>query len=389
MCLGLVLAFTLSVLSGAADAETRFSGYLKNFTVVQEETSNDLIMLDTRYSSQFTGRLMLDGFSESFSWQVHYELASQLNSSLQPDLGFEATRNSYRLSDIKTRLGNEDGKTVTIQNLDRLNVQIPLNIGDLTVGRQPITFGSARVINPTDIFLPFNVQALNTEYRIGIDAVRMQMPIGQLSELDFGYVLGENQDQSAYFSRLKTNYSGSDFEVTGMRFSEQTMFGLGVESTLGIFGTWFEFSHVSADSTYNRTSFGLDYGFNENVFGMLEYHYSGAGSDDTETYLTQLEEVAYASGGVFLFGENYLIPSISWQASPLTNYSLQLLANLDDNSSFAIASFEHSLSDNFYLGASLFLFTGDDAELRTNGIDLGSEYGNNPNQFILNLRYYF
>ena len=372
-----------------ASAETRVSGYLKNFTVAQASLSNDLVNEEREYSSQFTGRLMLDAFSSRVSWQLHYEIANQFNSSATPNLNFNFERNSYRLTDVKTRLSSESSKTIAIQNLDRLNVQIPLSIGDLTIGRQPITFGSARIINPTDVFLPFDVQALNTEYRVGIDAVRLQMPIGTLSELDFGYVLGETNDTSAVFSRLKTNYSGSDFEITAMRFSEQNMLGLGLESTLGPFGAWFEVSHVSGDSYYNRLSTGLDYGFNEQIFGMLEYHYNGAGSQDTDQYINQVNDPAFIAGGVFLFGENYLIPSINWQVSPLTSYSLQLLANLDDNSMFTIAGFEHSLSDNLYFGASLFLFTGDDLRLNPTGIDLGSEYGNSPSQIILNLRYYF
>ena len=82
---------------------------------------------------------------------------------------------NYRLTDIDPLLIDEARRPV-LQNLDRLNIQLQFDQGDLTIGRQAITFGSARIINPTDVFLPYNVTALNTEYRIGVDAIRYQKP---------------------------------------------------------------------------------------------------------------------------------------------------------------------------------------------------------------------
>lgn len=383
----LVRSLVFSILSCFAinsNADTRFSGYLKNFTVLQEDVSNDVFQIDSNYSSQFSARLMAEGFQENLSWQVHYELGSQFNARRQPNFALPIERNPYRLSDIKNQLSDSNSKTSTVQNLDRFNLQLSLDAGDLTIGRQPITFGSARIINPTDVFLPFDVQALNTEYRVGIDAIRFQKPVGQLSELDVGYILSEETDRSALFSRFKTNAVGSDFEFTAIRFSELKLLGVGIQSTLGPFGAWFEVANVSGEDSYNRVSGGLDYGFSESVFGMLEYHYNGAGGDPSE-YFTQINQPAYIDGGVFLLGENYLLPSLSWQASALTSYSLQIIANLDDESNFVILGFDRSLTDNLYLGGSVYWFTGDDASLT----NIGSEYGNNPNQLILNLRYYF
>ncbi len=380
-----LLALSLSV---SAQAQQRFSGYIKNYSVVQAEVDTPLIDLDTFYSSQFTGRFMWENLSDKMALQVHYEVGSQFNSARLPTSGFAIDRNDYRLTDIKRSLGGRRSKTLSVQNLDRFNIQFQFDRGDLTVGRQAVTFGSARIINPTDVFLPFDVRTLNTEYRVGIDAVRFQLPIGQLSELDIGYVLGENRDRSATFARMKTNVSGSDIELTAMTFNRQQLFGIGLQSTLGSFGTWFELAHVRGDDSYNRMSLGIDYGFNEDWFAMLEFHYSGAGTDDTRNYARQAGTSAYQAGGVFLLGENYVAPSLSWQISALTSASAQMILNLDDHSSFFSLGFDHSLSDNVYVGGNVYIFSGDEAEA-TLPINPGSEYGNNPNQLILNLRYYF
>lgn len=378
-----------------AGADTLVSGYVKNFSVVQEPVSNDLFSERSVYSSQLTGRLMWEKAGDGYALQAHYELASQFNSrqfgTQFAGTGFFNSGNSYRLTDVKNHLSSDTSKNLTLQNLDRFNLQLQLRQGDLTIGRQAITFGSARILNPTDVFLPFDVRTLNTEYRIGIDALRFQKPVGQLSEIDLGYVFGENSDLSAAFARFQTNFAGSDFEFTALEYSEQRLLGFGLESTLGPFGTWLEIAHATGDATYNRLSLGLDYGFSENWFGMLEYHYSGAGSSDPDDYLQNLSEPAYQFGGVFLLGEQYLVPTLSWQISALSSASLQVIANLDDSSAFVSVGFDRSLSDNLYLGGNLYWFTGDEIDLTLppTTFSLGSEYGNSPSQLIVNLRYYF
>lgn len=383
----LVSLFLVShLLASQAQAESRFSGYLKNYSLIQDEIDLTSFQADKIYSSQFSGRAMLDVLGESYSTQVHYELGRDFNSD-QAGLNLTApSRNSYRLTDITSMPGENNLKSVNRQNLDRLNIQFSLAAGDLTIGRQPITFGSARIINPTDVFLPFDVQTLNTEYRAGIDAIRFQSPVGQLSELDLGVVLGDDgSNNSAAFARLKSNLAGSDLELTLIRFSEQNLIGAGIETTVGQFGTWLEAASVTGDEDYLRSSVGLDYGFNGSWFAMLEYHYNGAGAEQPKDYLSRLASAPYRAGGIFLLGKHYLIPSLSWQISPLTTASLQLIRNLKDDSTFVNLAADFSLHENLYLGISYFGFSGDEPSLP----NLGSEYGANPDRLIINLRYYF
>ena len=105
---------------------------------------------------------------------------------------FNVVGDNYRLTDLDTNLLDNDNKNPLYQNLDRLNFQVQMDAGDLTIGRQAISFGSARIINPTDIFLPFDVRTFNTEYRNGVDALRFQRPWGDLGEIDIGIVLGKD-----------------------------------------------------------------------------------------------------------------------------------------------------------------------------------------------------
>lgn len=394
-CLLLVASSTLSF---DAAAQVNISGYLKNYTIVSDEIGNGPLQLDRTYRMQNIGRFMVDAFDDNKVWQLHYEAGID-STTAAIDAGqsfFSSERNNYRLTDIDSTIGPDIRKSVVPQNLDRLNVQLQYDSGDLTIGRQAITFGSARIINPTDVFLPFDVRTLNTEYRIGVDAVRFQKPIGQLGELDVGVILGEDgkPKNSAAFVQLLTNYSGNDYQFTAMRFADQNLLGAGIQSALGSLGFWLEAAHVSGDEDYARVSIGLDYAFTERVFGMIEYHFNEAGAQKPAEYIELLDDKAYTDGGVFLLGQNYLIPSTSWQASTLLSLSVQSLINLDDDSVFFSLNGEYSLSDNLYMGMGYYHFLGDELDFFANlpaqeQMQFGSEYGNNPNSLYVNLRYYF
>jgi hypothetical protein len=395
-----LICFCLTGVSFSAFGEANFSGYLKNYSVMQEPIDNALLNFDRSYKMQNSGRFMLDIFNDNQVWQLHYEIGLESNSRFlanAPSLS-APTRQNYRLTDLSQTIGPSDKKNYALQNMDRFNVQFQFESGDLTIGRQAITFGSARIINPTDVFLPFDVRTLNTEYRTGIDALRFQKPMGQLGELDLGVILGPdgNPENSAAFLQLLANASGSDYQFTAIRFADQTLLGAGVQSAFGVFGFWLEAAYVSGDDNYTRASIGMDYAFSERVFGMIEYHLNGAGSSDPDNYLTQFDDTAYTAGGVFLLGTSYLIPSISWQASTLLTLSLTSLTNLDDSSAFLNLSADYSLSDNLYMGMGYHHFTGPDFNAFPNAstsiqnqLQLGSEYGSNPNSVYVSLRYYF
>ncbi len=384
----LLACFTVS-------AEINFTGYAKSFAVAQDEFDNPVFQADKLYQSQNSMRFMLEGFSEKVVWQIHYELSPVLVSGKLP-VGlptFNVVGDSYRLTDIESTLGtSEDRKNQLYQNLDRFNVQFQLDAGDLTIGRQAISFGSARIINPSDVFLPFDVRTFNTEYRNGVDAVRFQRPWGELGEIDIGIVLGDGADSetSAAFLQLRANHNGKDYQFAIIEYSKQTLTSLGLQSAIGDFGFWFEAAYVDGDEDYVRLSTGMDYAFSGNTFGQLEYHHNGAGSSDPGDYLGNLSSISYQRGGVFLLGEDYLMPSFSVVLSPLWSLSALAIYNLSDDSAFISVSAEYNIAVNFYMDFGYYHFIGDDLEVTPVGIPaFQSEYGPNPDTVYVSIRYYF
>ncbi len=390
----LLIAAALIFFTGNTLAEVNFTGYAMSFAVAQDELDNEVIEADEVYQSQNALRLMWEGFSDRLVWQMHYELSPVLVSrDITGQLPtFSVVSDSYRLTDIEPTLLGENSKQQIYQNLDRFNVQIRLNAGDLTIGRQAIAFGSARVINPTDIFLPFDVRTFNTEYRIGVDAIRFQRPWGELGEIDIGLVLGDDArpETSAAFVQIRTNHEAVDYHLAIVEYARQSMLGVGLQRAMGDLGFWFESAYVDGDEDYLRLSTGVDYAFSEHTFAQIEYHYNGAGSDSPDNYLDSLTTLPYEQGGIFLLGEHYLIPAFTYQVSPLWFISTQAIVNLSDHSAFVSFSAEYNIAENLYMDFGYYHFQGDDLSLDQAGTPtLGSEYGTNPDTLYLSIRYYF
>jgi len=389
----------------AAETDVSFAGYVKSFAIAQQAFEIDNLPgsiddFHTLFQSQNTLRITADAFTgNTVAWQLHYEITPIFFSSTTDSNPFgsntiESGGNSYRLSDINETLGNpSSSKQLTYQNLDRFNAQFNLESGDLTIGRQVISLGSARIINPTDVFFPFKPTTLNQEYRTGIDMIRFQKPMGNLSELDMGIVLGADAkpENSAAFLSYKNHWRSSDVATTFIHFAEYNLMSIGIESSVGNMGTWFETAWVSGDESYNRTSLGVDYSLSTNIFGQIEYHYNGAGKSDSSHYEDLADHIGYQKGGVFLLGRHYLMPSVSWTATPLLSLSLSSIINVDDSSAFINIVGAYSLGDDVGIDLGMYLFHGKKLEFapETQNLIVNSEYGSNADLLYLSLRYYF
>lgn len=413
--LGLVVALAVLAPASAARADLpdylsnwAFSGYVKSFVV--QQGSADIEGLPAGTPDQVTEwqnalRLMASGpLSDTARFEIHYEVKPHLYSSATTGLSdLTATaspaNSSYRYRDLNNEVPSRDGEQVLLQNLDRLNLRLDLGGADLIIGRQAVAFGSARFISPNDIFEPYLVSTLDTEYRVGVDALRLTGALGDFSEYDLGLVIGRDgqHEASALYGRLKTSLGSNDIEGVAILRDDFSQVGLGIERPLGDLGFWAEaaYTDVRRGSDYIRVSTGLDKAFGDTVLGMVEYHFSSAGSSDPADFTGLLGKTPFRTGGVTLLGEHYLIPSLSWTATPLLVLDASGFFNLGDGSGFIKAGGVYSLSDNLYTDFGIYAGFGEETRLTWTppspvpALDIGSEFGAFPPTVYASLRYYF
>ncbi len=445
--LALTLFTTLSLPTFCFAGDLSFSGYIKSYALAQdsitiENSSVETLNTDVEdqsiagsFQSQNALRLISSYLSsDTGNFEVHYEVqplyfsnsdmaAYYTDDSLGAINGtISPATNQYRFKDLDAVLTDIGNHGVVLQNLDRFNYQYSNQYGDLTIGRQVLSFGSSRFINPTDIFIPFAIQTLNQEYRVGIDAIRYKADVGDFAVIDMGIVIGEDgkKQNSAAFLRGKNSINGNDIEAIAIILDDSWLLGAGIERAIGDFGFWFETAFMDwhqtsinesqdqasfsastmlSESTtaytdnYWRTSIGSDYALNEDIIVMIEYHYNGAGSNNIEDYTELATQAPYQKAGVYLYGQHYIIPALTWLASPLMSVSASAFYNISDSSIFFTLSSETSWSDNLYSDFGLYISHGDAMQYQNNGTNVdyafGSEFGAYPLSVYASLRYYF
>ncbi len=315
---------------------------------------------------------------------------------------------SYRAADLKGTLypasADPRDSFALLQNLDRAFLTLSLPAADLYLGRQPIAFGSARVVNPTDVIAPFTYEALDKEEVSGVDAFRVRLPVGMMGELDVGAVFGDRFSlrSGAVFLRGKLYLLETDFALMGMLFRKHLLLGVDLARSVGNAGTWLEAAWTveeavgasRSNGSYARISGGFDTHFSNGVYGFVEYHFNGAGGAQARQYFDLLGEVAFTEGGVYLMGRHYVAPGLTYQVTPLLTVSAQALVNLKDGSVFVAPRVEYSLAEDAVLEAGAFYSSGRRMQAtsgpsgRTKG-EPQSEFGLYPAVYTTSLRVYF
>ncbi|MBD3332430.1 hypothetical protein GF356_06240 [candidate division GN15 bacterium] len=407
----LVVLVSALVCTGHA-GELALGGYYKNFTVGYHlpfqfsfqgtNTPQDL--------GAVTNRLRAD-----VSWRasrlLHLQAAANLVLRVQDPVLFDFDPFQFRLNPQRYRVddpedllypeSDEDISSVGLfQNLDRLQANLRLPFADLYVGRQAIAWGFARVINPTDVVAPYAYTELDTEHRIGVDAVRARIPLGMLSELDVGWVFGSKFafERSAGFLRGRFYVLQTDVSPIAVLFREHLMLGLSLARSIGGAGTWVEAAYTRLDDEeliddetddYWRVTIGADYSLTSTIYGFAEYHYNQPGASNNQEYVDLPFTTAYREGSVYLLGEHYLIPGASIQISPLVTLTAEFVANLSDPSLSLTPYLEYNIAENIYLAGGAFIGFGPGPSVDLSAAELGSEFGSYPDYLFTSFRIYY
>ena len=401
----LLLAATVG--TGAA-GEVRIGGYFKNFFTALDPPS--LSAEPQPLEGEGSSRMRLKLFGRkgpSVAAEIAYEIAPRLQqtSALTPPVpALRLAPPSYRAVDfagaIYPRGRGPQGSFALLHNLDRAFVTLSASFADFYLGRQPVAFGSARVVNPIDLLAPFAYEALDKEERAGVDALRARIPVGDLSEVDTGIVFGDDFDPraSAGFLRGRFYIDKIDVAPVAVIFKENLLLGLDLARSLGGAGYWLEagytFAGILADyksgENYPRLSTGLDYSFGSRLYAFVEYHLNGAGSARSATYLQQAGGTAYREGAVYLWGRHYLAPGLTFQVTPLLGAGLQALINVRDGSALVAPRLAYSFADNVAVAAGGFFSLGRRTRIGPGaGLEPRSEFGLYPGVYFTSVGLYF
>lgn len=297
--------------------------------------------------------------------------------------------------DLERNLVNKPDARVDLA-LDRLNLQIKTDAFQLTCGRQAVSWGVNYFWPALDLFAPFAPNRIDRDYKPGVDAVRLLVPIGAYSEVQaIGAILGpSSSDDLAVGSLIRLNFGNVDVGGMAGRFHRDDVIGAFVTANVAGTGLRGEASWTHsgdpADVAFDRERFGraaigVDRQLTPSLSLILEAAWNGYGAADPRDYTRLLMSDRVSRGEVTSLGRYHTGVSVNWQLHPLFRLNQTLLYGWDDGSALWSPALTWSTGNNseILLGGQFGLGKEPSSRFR-----LQSEYGASPSVLFVGAKLY-
>ncbi len=357
LAIALVLLFALipHKLPATEIASWEVGGHAKSLNLYREGDPAGL----TENGFDSTNNLRLD-LARSLGKEGRFEFAveGQAHYFDADTLDMEPEDAGNRRLDLEKR-GGENRRFSQRGEIDRLNLSGSLQGFSWSIGRQAIGFGRIVLTSPLDIIAPFPPDALDTDVRPGIDALRLSRFIGRGGEIGAVAVFGRHKESNSYLVHGETNLAGVDLLFLGGRLRGREMLGSGFASQflgMGIKGelaTYHgkEVGEPGGDprDDFVQAALEFDYRFAAGPLCALQYLHNGFGAKDPKDYPAILLTAPIQEGLGYLLGRHYLLASISHELHPLVTVGAFGIWNLLDDSFLLRPLARISLGDNLSL----------------------------------------
>jgi hypothetical protein len=375
---------------------------------------------NTDQFSQNLLRLIAGGRpTKQLSYEVHgiqsYTYSSAGDGTESPIFGTSGADRRYRALDA-TWDWHEGDNSVASLWLDRFNAKNALSWADITVGRQAITFGKAYFWNPLDIFLPFDPRQFDRDYKAGVDALRVDIPLGSFTGINLITVAGRELDSSGEFiddgtlnaswygstvlGRVFTTLKGWDLALQGGKIYGGYQLGSGLVGEIGPIEARAEASYFWAQDSEPLPAplegdlvedaftavVGFGHRFDNTLTVEIEYFYNGAGESN------DLDEsfVRSRSGSSLQISRHLSGLLVSYEFLPIITGQLTALYSWEDPSGQIQPILTWSPSDNTEVLVGASINFGDRPEQSSTGQpQLQSEFGTFPDFYFMEFKLYF
>lgn len=353
-----------------------------------------------------------------FHW-VHSLTLSTANLSGASPLAFGnatvSTATRYRAIDASWSVLEAD-QALSTASFDRFNAKLALDWGDVTLGRQAITFGKTYFWNPLDVFFPFDATQFDRDYKPGVDALRVDISLGRFSGInlvgaagpEISIQAGERRTDpadvswygSALLGRLFANVGEWDLSLQGGKVYGGLHVGAGAVGDAGpiqVRGEIAQFLAMRSDSLpfplqgdlfqdHFLAVLGLGRRFENSLSLDFEYFYNGAGDPDDLNAAFVRTRI-----GSSLQMSRHMVGLVArYEISPLLNGQLAALTSLSDGSTQLQPILTISLSDEMDLLLGMMLNFGRPPAADANGsFHIRSELGSTPTVGFMEWKVYF
>lgn len=325
----------------------------------------------------------------------------------------------YRALDATTDWRERDDLLASLF-VDRANVRVAMPFGDATLGRQAITFGKTFFWNPLDVFLAFDPRQFDQDYKPGVDAVRLDVPLGPFSGVNVvaaagrtvtalgTYAGGDDALHATWFGsavmgRAFATVGGFDLALQGGKIYGGEHVGAGATGELGPLEVRLEAMQLFADDSppllpgvfppderLVEDAFlgvvGVGHRFESSLTLEAEYFMNGAGDDaDLEAAFLR-----FANGGAFDLTEHLMGAAVSYDILPILVGRVIGIVAADDPSFLIQPLLTWSAADEVEVLAGATTYLGERPNEPLPGlVVLESEFGTFPDVYFVEVKFYF
>jgi len=182
-----------------------------------------------------------------------------------------------------------DQKELVIHSIfDRAYIKYSSDKWELRIGRQRINWGVNLAWNPNDLFNAYSLIDFDYQERLGVDALRLQYYIGEMSTIELSAQPGMSIDESIFAGLWKFNLNGSDFQFLFGNYYEDVAIGFGLATNIKNAGvtiesTYFNPKNNSKTSEGLSTSFSVDYSTKSGIYFNSSFLFNSLGSTKKST----------------------------------------------------------------------------------------------------------
>lgn len=333
-----------------------FTGEYRNFLLVHPEYfDDDRSVLDINRLRLGAKLLLNDNLSAEFIG--HHEIyvgdyisSYEFNSLIDPY--------NKELGNINTNKNNYH----YLANVKKAIVQYQNKVFKTVIGRQNITLGTGFFWSNLEVLNSLNrIQIVRGE-REGVDAALFDVRIRSKS-LIRAFGAGKKKGEDLFFGLKYTRSSLGDFDISATGLynkseyykKDEVLIGLDFRGYVGGAGIRGEltFSYNRNEQSFSGV-FGGNYRFNNGIYVMLEYFYSGLGEKSTNNY--RWDKII--TGEITTLSNNYLGLLINGEINPLLKLEGYAVSNINDKSFglspsikySATASIDISFGVKYYYG---------------------------------------
>ncbi|HXH64932.1 MAG TPA: hypothetical protein VNH42_05420 [Mariprofundaceae bacterium] len=343
-------------------------------------------------------RLMLDDTGKQDEWSLHAKAVRQ-NAVRYPltSLGPSDLFRSDRLSGDWQNDQTASHTTRIRYEIDRAFYKLRAQSITLSVGRQPIDWGSGRFWQPLNVFGAFAPTDLDTDYKPGIDAAVLAWFPSAFSALTAVYVPVLNRQLTTRASGV-VHYrrqvgEASELQLLAGSVLGDRVAGASFETDIGGMGWRLEGRYTTANHGSVFWITGIDYQFGDSTTLTLEWYENSAGAASEADLARVVNERAVRYGLQQQLGRHVLGVSLNRTITPLLTGNYLLLASGLKNAAGGVSasllhqlSLTYSLSNESDLLFALLVTTGKGESAA--GVPQ-SEFGHAPASAMLRYRLYF